>query len=377
MYKIGIDARLYGQTGVGVYLRNLLHYMESINDDDFLFFVYLMSEDYEKITFKSPHFVKKYANFSWHTISEQTGYVKKLYDDSLDLVHFTYFSYPVLYRKKFMSTIHDVTPLLFKTGKASTRNKLLYGLKYQAFKFVINQQIRNAKAIITPTEYVKRQIENIFGTKYGDKIYPIYEGINFELINSKIKFPNSKQLSDIMLKIKNYPFFIYVGNFYPHKNVERLVEAFANLSTESKLILIGPDDYFAERLLHLINKLKNNDKIIFYHNPSISDLIYFYKHASALVHPSLSEGFGLPLAEAAYFNLPVIASNIDVFKELLGDRYIPFDPKNTNLIAEKIKLFLDKRTDFDYSEILAKLSFKEMVRKTLDLYRDVLRLNQR
>src|SRR3990167_4745149 len=112
MKKIGIDARLYRQTGVGTYLQNFLHYLDEQRLAKNLFYVYLMAEDFDKLTFRNKNIVKRKADFRWHTFSEQLGFLLLLYRDNLDLMHFTYFSYPILYLKKFVATAHDVTLLL-------------------------------------------------------------------------------------------------------------------------------------------------------------------------------------------------------------------------------------------------------------------------
>ncbi|OGK25080.1 hypothetical protein A3C25_03430 [Candidatus Roizmanbacteria bacterium RIFCSPHIGHO2_02_FULL_38_11] len=168
------------------------------------------------------------------------------------------------------------------------------------------------------------------------------------------------------------PLFIYVGNFYPHKNVENLIKAFAKVSRNAQLILIGPDDYFSKRLTQLINQLSQGKRIVFYHNPSKTELIYFYKNASALIHPSLSEGFGLPIIEAAYFNLPIIASDIEVFRELLGRNYISFNSLSIDDITKKINQFLSQRKKVDYANLLKKFSFEKMARQVYNLYQQML-----
>ena len=121
MKKIGIDARLYSQTGVGTYLKNLIYYLDKKGPKDILFYIYLMPDDYNDLSFKNKNIIKRKVNYRWHTIGEQIGFAIKLYYDKLDLMHFTYFSYPIIYLKKFVATVHDATPLLFKTGKASTK----------------------------------------------------------------------------------------------------------------------------------------------------------------------------------------------------------------------------------------------------------------
>ncbi len=361
MKKIGIDARLYSQTGVGVYIRNLLHFLDQIKTREIIFCVYLLDQDFGKINFKNKNFVKKRANYFWHTFDEQIGFLKTLNKDNLDLMHFTYFSFPILYTRKYLATIHDLTLNFFKTGKASTKNRLVYELKYQAFKYVLKTQVKKATKIITPTRTVKIDLINYYGQQIENKTLSIYEGVNYEFFNAK-ESPDLK---------KQFPgkFFIYVGNFYPHKNVENLIKVFSQVKNKDyKLILIGPNDFFVSQLIRLIIKLKQEKRIIFYHNQSISDLVFFYKNAQGLIHPSLSEGFGLPIVEAMNFNLPIIASNIPVFKEILQDQYLSFLPNDLKDIEEKINSFIRNKRTFNYENLVQKYSFKNMAEKTLQSY---------
>ncbi len=364
MKKVGIDARLYSQTGVGTYLRNFIHELSVHPPKDITFYIYVLPTDEEKLFPLPSNFIIRKAPYLWHSFSEQCAFLKILNDDHLDLMHFTYFGYPVFYRRKFIATVHDLTPLLFKTGKASTKNPLIYGIKHFFFKHILRSQIENAVSIITPTKTVKNQIIQVYGSHLKDKIIPLHEGIGYELAQTKenesLKFRYQK------------PFFIYVGNFYPHKNIKRLVEAFTGVMTWHQLILIGPRDYFATSILQYIRQCNIEARIIIVDNATTPDLVFFYKHAQALIHPSLSEGFGLPIIEAAYFNLPIIASNIPVFQELLKGRYVSFNPHDTTDIQNKIANFISHPLNADYGSILAQYSFKIMAQQTLSLYHDAL-----
>lgn len=358
--RIGIDARLYFQTGVGTYLRNLLHSLQHVAPDDLDFYIYLLPQDAPRIVFNKKNFFIHSVNAYWHTVGEQTKFLYETYNDTLNLMHFTYFSYPVLYRRPFVSTVHDATPLFFKTGKASTRNPFEYAVKHRVFKAVIKEQVKNAKKIITPSKTVKKQLISLYGHSIADKIIPIYEGVDHDLRKAKT--------NDSLTNIFKTQFFLYVGNFYPHKNVELLIRAFQEIDATKKLILVGPDDFFAKRLSQLVKDLKLRNRIKFYHNATRADLKFFYTHALGLIHPSLSEGFGLPIVEAAYFNCPVIASNIEVFKELLAEEYVSFDPHTGSDLVNKVEEFLTKKPKFDYKHIVSKYSFEEMTKKTLDVY---------
>jgi len=361
MKKIGIDARLYFQTGVGVYIRNLLHYLQDTRlGNEYLFYIYLLDEDFDKIVFSNKNFVKRRANFRWHSISEQIGFLSLIKNDNLDLMHFTYFSYPIFYNRKFIITVHDLTPYFLKTGVSSTKGFIMYQIKHFFYRLVIRQQIEKSSVIVTPTEAVKRQIISKFGAKYNDKIVFIHEGVNYEILDNKDK--------NVIKKDTQKSFFIYVGNFYPHKNVESLVKAFSLSKTKADLLLIGPQDYFSGRLRRQITSLGLDDRIKFIFRANKTELIYFYKNALALIHPSLSEGFGLPIIEAAYFNLPVIASDISVFRELMGKDYTSFDPTDITDIRDKIDGFV-KRQKKGINDIAARFSFAEMSRRTMGLYK--------
>lgn len=361
MKRIGIDARLYFQTGVGVYIRNILHYLQDMDTDGLDFYVYVMKEDAEKIQLRGTNFVKREVTARWHSFSEQYSFLNELNKDNLDLMHFTYFSHPVLYKRPFIATIHDVILLQHKTGKASTLSSVFYNLKHLAFRYAFMHQLKASKMIITPTETVKKQILSLYGNTYEKKIVALYEGIDFEKMSIKENAELAKKFT------KKY--LLYVGNFYPHKNVEKLIRAFSKIKEDVQLVLVGPRDYFLERTEELITSLHQEDRVIVCPDASDADLIYLYKHAEALVHPSLSEGFGLPVIEAQYFGTPVLTSNIPVFKEVLGNNHTMFNPKDEEDMRSKIEEFLQKKDPNSAKLNLNEFSFKTMTEKLLELYR--------
>lgn len=360
--RIGIDARLYYETGVGVYLRNFLYYLQKLAPDSYQFHIYVLEKNSSQIHFENPLFIKREVRSKWHTFSEQLIFQQVLMNDRLDLMHFTYFSYPVLYRRPFIATVHDLTPLLFKTGKASTLPAFMYELKHSIFSFILKQQVQKAKAIITPTVAVKRQLEQIYGSTYSHKILALYEGVNHEFFKAEQNKALAKHFSR--------PFFLYVGNFYPHKNVDRLVQAFSQMNRDDiDLVLAGPDNYFSGQLEKVIEEQRLTN-IHMYHPSRPEDLLFLYKNSLALINPSLSEGFGLPVVEAAYCGTPVIASDIDVFREILGNNYYAFNPSQTESIQEVLLHFLQdshkKKPVLD-----SKYSFERMVTQYTKLLKDI------
>lgn len=154
-------------------------------------------------------------------------------------------------------------------------------------------------------------------------------------------------------------YFLYVGNAYPHKNLELLLHAASKAGV--RVVFVGKDDFFYKRLG--IQPKTVTD-------PELSQL---YKHAQALVFPSLMEGFGLPALEALANNCPVIVSDIPVFHELLGESAIYFDPHSVDALAKILKRTMVKRPAVD-SSIVSKYSWHKMAKETLSIYENCARV---
>ena len=366
MKKIGIDARLYSQTGVGTYIRNLIYELTQVPIKDFEFYLYVLPEDKKKIDNLPSNFICKEAPFKWHSYQEQTSYLSLLLRDKLDLMHFTYFSFPILYPRAYIATVHDLTPLLFKTGKASTKNPFSYFIKHLVFRYVLQWQVKHALYLITPTRCIMEELANKYGSHIKRKIIPIYEGVDYKLTSAK----ENRSL----LKWFNKPFFVYIGNFYQHKNTNRLIDAFLQVKTDDVLVLVGPNDYFSSIIKQSLVNRDTKKRVLIFHPEDQSDLLFFYKHAKALIHPSLSEGFGLPLIESQYFRLPIIASDIPVFKELLGTSYISFNPYDVMDMSVKIESFIKQPIQLQSSKVKLpeQYSFQHMSKQTLKIYQKAL-----
>lgn len=328
--KIGIDCRLWNETGVGRYIRNLVLNLQKIDKKN-KYVLFVLPKDHKEIksqlsTFNSQLVV---ADIRWHTLKEQLKFPKILNKENLDLVHFPYHSVPIFYSKPFILTIHDLIPYNFPTGKASTLPFPLYYLKLLGYKFVISQAARRARKILAISNATKNEIIDHLKVD-SSKIAVTYEGIDNKLINSQFSILNSQ--------LKNFSkekFFLYVGNAYPHKNLERLLETFSAIcQNDISLILVGKEDYFYQRLKKKVKEMKLSDKVIFMHNVSDEELSNLYKNAIAFITPSLMEGFGLPALEAMANKCLVLASDIKVIREVCGDAAIYFNPLNVDDIKK-------------------------------------------
>src|SRR5688500_10441305 len=155
--KIGIDCRLWNETGVGRYIRNLVWELSRLDKKN-KYVLFFRKEEFEKVCSPGKNFQKRLADIRWHSVKEQTSFIPILRRENLDLIHFPYYSLPVFYGGPFVVTIHDLIPLHRKTGQASTLPSPLYRAKLLAFKFIVSVAARSAKKIIAPSIASKEDI---------------------------------------------------------------------------------------------------------------------------------------------------------------------------------------------------------------------------
>ncbi|HIP50041.1 MAG TPA: glycosyltransferase family 1 protein, partial [Candidatus Pacebacteria bacterium] len=314
--KIGIDARFYGpgSKGLGRYTQKLITHLEDIDHEN-EYVIFLREDNFEEYIPKNKNFVRVKANYRWYSFSEQIFFPLVLYKQRCDLVHFPHFNVPVLYFRKFIVTIHDLILLHYPTRKASTRSRFFYWMKYIVYRGVIASVVKRTQKIIAVSEFTAGDICD----KYPyvcDKVVVIYEAAEID-VQSETDDAENLQKYDII-----EPYMLYVGNAYPHKNLNVLVEAFArylhNGGTVGNLILVGCDDYFYKKLQTYISKEKLRNVRMLY---TVDDvlLMTLYRRASFFVFPSLYEGFGLPPLEAQLLGVPVLSSDYACMTEVLSE----------------------------------------------------------
>ncbi len=332
--KIGIDARLINETGVGRYTRNLIAGLGKIDRQN-SYVVFLKREAFDSFDLPNGRWQKRLADVPWHTVAEQFVMPWLLVKEHLDLVHIPYFNVPIFCPGKFIVTIHDLTILHFDTGKATTLPLPLYKLRRLGYYLALAVGLRRAEKIIAVSQTTKQEVMDHFQIP-SDKIVVTYEGVEDLIRNSKLETRNSKPLiAD--------PYFLYVGNAYPHKNLETLLRAFQSLlqgdplqNKNMRLVLVGKDDFFYMRIREMVKRMDFSDSVIFFGPAGDRQLINLYQHAISLVFPSLMEGFGLPAVEALTVGCPVIVSDIPVFHEILCEAATYFNPKDSKDLTEAL-----------------------------------------
>lgn len=367
--KIGLDARLYKETGVGRYIKNLTDNLQ-LTDRENDYVLFILKKDDPDIKLDNPRWKKVIADVKWHTFEEQVKMPYILNRENCGLVHFPYFNVPLLYGRPFIVTVHDLTILSMATGRATTHSKPYYEMKRLGFKIALQHGISKSKKIITVSDTVKNEIKNNFNIR-GEKISVTYE--SGEISPDSGSFPETGFQIDLR---GNY--LLYVGNAHPHKNIEVLVKAFIivrETHPELNLVLIGKDDFFYQRLQRELND-REKAGIKFAGNVPDKELASYYQNAGMFIFPSLSEGFGIPGLEAMNYGCPVVCSDIPVFREIYGEAALMFDPKNPKDLAVKISRLLDdKNLKQEYIEKgrrqAEKYSWKKMADETLAIYKSL------
>ncbi len=382
--RIGIDARFYGSLGKGLgrYTEKLIEHLEEQAPDQWEFFVFLRRENFGEYVPRNPVFRKVLADYGWYGFGEQFLFPLLLLRYRLDLVHFPHFNVPVLYPRKFVVTIHDLILIHFPTVRNTTRTTLSYALKFLAYKSVIARAVRRSRRILTVSRFTANDIAKEYPEAEG-KVLVTYEGIDdrchavpegearriFAAEEPSLVGKDSGPLRDILPR-----YFLYVGNAYPHKNLEAFIPL-AKAFPDVLFLLVGKEDFFYRRLGKRIARAGVTNIRLVGFVPD-RELSVFYRFAAGYVFPSLYEGFGLPPLEAMAYGTPVIASDRGSLPEILGDAAIPFDPDGSGLEGS-VDLLL---TDVSVSERLVKKGFgllpkyrwADMVEATVAVYGDIL-----
>lgn len=332
--KIAIDARFYGTEngGLGRYTLNLIKELSKQTTTDT--YILLLSRKYAGKLDLPVNFIQVSLASRHYSFYEQFEVPFILYKLKVDLVHFLHFNAPLLYRKKYVVTIHD---LLMHSGvgmAATTRSPIIYMIKRLAYRLVFDNSVKTAAHIFVPTEHVKKEVTKIYELPLS-KVSVTYEGVDPAITKSNSrKFLERQNI--------NNPFFLYVGNAYPHKNLSFLIEAIVHLNkvVKSHLVVVTPKNIFAQRLKKTIELLDAKMYVTVLENISDGELSELYTYADSFVFPSLSEGFGLPVLEAFSVSTLALTSDIPVFREVYGTAAVYFDPTSVDSLFTQMKKIL-------------------------------------
>jgi glycosyltransferase involved in cell wall biosynthesis len=234
---------------------------------------------------------------------------------------------------------------------------------------------RRANRVLTVSETSKRDIMKFFGTP-SEKIDVIYNAFD-ERFGAD---PDVEAVDRVRERFQLHdPFVLYAGNVKPHKNLERLIEAFHLVRSgglDLKLVLIGDEISKYTALRRAVHKYRLHPHVRFLGYLPEETLAIMYRLAGVFVFPSLYEGFGLPPLEAMASGTPVVTSNVSSLPEVTGDAALLVDPYDPGAIADGIRRVI---TDSTLSQELRRkgfvrarqFSWETSVRRIRDIYQDV------
>ena len=321
--SITIDLRMLNSSGIGTYLRNLVPRV--IADNPSIMFTILGDaknlESYDWAQKKNVSIRNFQATI--FSIAEQF-ILPFLIPKGTTLFWCPHFNVPLFYRGKLLVTIYDTFHLAMP--------ELVGGLHKRLYARVMFAAVRlKADAILTISNFTKIELNCLAGCK-NEIIFPIHLGVaNSWFSQHKSDSPHDK------------PYLLYVGNVKPNKNLSKLMDAFSILTHEIShdLIVVGKKEGFITGDNMVLSKAADMADRIFFTGYVNDELLRQYVvHADIFVFPSLYEGFGLPPLEAMATGCPVIVASSASLPEVCGDAAIYCDPRDSNDIAEKIKLVL-------------------------------------
>lgn len=363
--RIGIDARFVGPDGAGLgrYIERLLTHLERLDHrNDYVVFVRSICPWHPT----NPRWKTVIADIRWYTLAEQLKMPGIFRRAKLDLLHLPHFNFPILYTGKFVLTVHDLILSDFPTERTSTLEPIVFKLKLAAYRLSLTQAIRRAKHIMTVSRWSRERVTAMYPLATG-KLSVTYEAAD--------PLPPPSGETEIRARGIQAPYLLYVGNAYPHKNLERLLlatkQAIAN-GEKFQLVIVGKDDFFSRRLKAFAAEHDCHQAIFYGYAPD-AEYHQLLKQATAYFFPSLSEGFGLPGLEAMTVGTPVFAARASCLPEIYGPAAHYFDPQSNEDIIRAVTVALHdpderQRLITAGAERVRGYSWERMAQQTLSVY---------
>ena len=372
--RIGIDIRKVSEFGVGSHIWNLVRNLSKIDNEN----AYFLMGSRRQIHELGP----LGKNFGSIDVPEEEAFVSylvrtplRLRRHRIDVFHVPHYEAPLFVPCRLVVTIHDCVHLLFpQEGSSRFQN-------YRGYLYTKNV-LRRASHVIAVSGSTRGDLINIFDLP-PERISVIHNALDGRFAAGGHDPEEQKQV------LERYqltdPFILYVGQIKPHKNLDRLIEAFAVLRSELseskkyrklKLIIIGDAISKHPYLRLTVVRSGVQQDVRFLGFVPGRALQVFYEAAVIFASPSLYEGFGLPPLEAMANRTPVVASNTASLPEVLDEAALLVNPENVFEIARAMKTLLTdqvlrQQTIERGLEQVKKFSWKMAAESVLATYRDV------
>jgi len=370
---IVIDARRIRDFGIGTYIRSLIVALGCIDREN-RYTLVSNPAGLGELAGLPENFGTAICNRSDHAPLDHLAFPVFLRGLSPDLVHIPLNRVPLMMIRPYVVTIHDMANLLFEEEASNMRMQL------RRYRF--KRGLMRADRVIAVSEATKRDVENMLGVP-SERICRVYNAPDPGFFARAANGPAQQQILE-RYQI-NYPYLLYAGPIRRHKNIPRLVEAFAVVRDQLaahpvygdlRLVIIGDTISRYPSVRQAVIKSRVEHAVRFLGFVPFETLRCFYEAAAAFVFPSRHEGFGLPPLEAMACGAPVVTSNVSSLPEVVGDAAVQVNPENVFDIARGIREVLQDeelraRLIRRGREQAARFSWNWTARQVLEIYRDV------
>ncbi len=356
MARIGVNALYLIPGGVGgteIYLRELLAALARIDGEN-EYFVFTNRETGADLT-------PQRNNFYWkpqavHAKSrplriawEQTILPIEAWRLRLDVLFNPGFTAPILSPCSCVTVFHDLQ------HKRHPEYFRWFDLPF--WRLLLWAAVHRAKNIIGVSEATRTDLLHFYNVPAA-RIHVVHHGVDPALFDLRREHLDR--------------FVLCVSTLHPHKNIERLVRAYAREKRDFKLVLAGMRGFHGEIVERLIGELNLRDRVTLTGWISRAQLYDLYNRALACIYPSTFEGFGMPVLEAMAAGVPLACSEIPPLREVAADTALYFDPLDKNALASGLKRIVSDdalRADLSYAgrERARMFTWERAARETLDV----------
>lgn len=363
-------------SGIQIYATNLMNSILTQHRNIELSLIYNISKnavkassygglraDVKKICYPIP---EKYALKLWDSINFPQLDIAGI---NFDIIHCATSFVPPIKKTKTIVTVHDLVCM---------KHPELLIISKDRVKIII-KTIQNADLILTISKNTQKDIIELLDID-KKKIVVIHLGID-PIFETKIDQQSIKKTLE-RYRI-TFPYYLYVGNIDPRKNLRRLITAYGKFvkkkRDKGKLLLIGYRTSRGAEELSIIDDLNLQERVIYLGYVPRADLPLLYAGAKIFIFPSIYEGFGFPVLEAMSCGVPVITSNTSSLPEIAGDSAYFVVPDSVDSIVEALDA-VDSNEDLRLEMInkglkRAKLfQWQYTASKTVDCYRRLINL---
>lgn len=381
--RVAIDIRRITEFGVGTYTRNAIRTLARLDHDNEYFLIGIPDNlgprgKIGDLGSLPPNFIAVPGQPNDLSVASYLELHRILKDNRCDLLHVPHlFWKPQGIPCPYVVTVHDLLDHMYRVNSQSSIKRSLH------FHFT-RRVLHHAARIFAVSNFSKNDTVRLFGVK-PEKIEVIYNAID-----DRFRQGHAGEVEREFIAERyqvNCPFLLYAGRISPHKNVVRIIEAFAALKNELnkeglyedlKLIIIGDEVSRHPDLRRATVKGGVQNDVRFLGFVPIDVLRIFYDQAKIFVFPSLYEGFGLPPLEAMAHATPVVTSNTSSVPEVVGNAAVMVNPENVFEIMKALhRVLLDKplreKLKARGLEQAAKFSWDASVCRMLKIYQEVAR----